>query len=81
MEGHLVVVLHCGVLFVGRLQRTLGDVVHLQRMDEQGGIIKLALVRPVISCESGVTLTTTLLILQGKLLELQQGFCSTKTAQ
>lgn len=69
VEGHLVVVLHCGVLFVGRLQRTLGDVVHLQRMGEQGGIIKLALVRPVIS-ESGVTLTTTLLILQGKLLEL-----------
>ncbi len=36
MEGHLVVVLQCGVLFVGHLQRSLGDVVHLQRTGEQG---------------------------------------------
>lgn len=35
LEGHLIVVLQCGVLSVGHLQRGLGDEVHLQRAREQ----------------------------------------------
>lgn len=58
MEGHLVVILQCGVLFVGHFQRSLWDVVHLQRTEEQS---KLALenydlIRPVVSCESEPTI-------------------------
>lgn len=35
VEGHLVVVLQRGVLFVGRLECSLGDVVHLPRTLDQ----------------------------------------------
>lgn len=33
MEGHLVVIIHFAVLFVGHFQRGLGDVVNLRDME------------------------------------------------
>lgn len=38
VQRHLIVVLQRIVLFVGHLQRCLGDVVHLQGTDERGAL-------------------------------------------
>lgn len=59
MEGNLIVVLQCGVLFVGHLQRSLGDVVHLKRTGGMrcADIIKLVLIKLAISSEFEATMT------------------------
>lgn len=41
MKRHLVVILQCGVLFVGHLQRGLGDVIHLRKMGITSGKFNL----------------------------------------
>lgn len=52
MEGHLVVIIHLAVLFVGHFQRGLGDVVHLRERNGETRkhcVRKLELIRQEMS--------------------------------